>query len=261
MSRRERPWTPGTPCWADLSSPDLDTTLAFYGELLGWTYDIGGPEFGGYAIALRDGVPAAGVGPTMSAEQASAWTLHLATDDAGATAEAVASAGGTVHFPPMEVPGRGRMVLFTDPAGAFLGAWERGPFIGAGIVNEPGALSWEDLRSADPDASRAFLSAVFGFRHETLFDDPSGAYTTLGLDEPFPLGGVGPLWGAPASQWVVYFSVEDAAAAAETVTRLGGRVDRPVEDTPFGRLLSVTDPTGASLCLMQNTGQPQPDRA
>jgi predicted enzyme related to lactoylglutathione lyase len=47
----------------------------------------------------------------------------------------------------------------------------------------------------------------------------------------------------------VYFSVEDADVAAARVTELGGTVARPPEDTPFGRLADVIDPTGAMFKL------------
>lgn len=261
MSRRARDWPPGTPCWTDLATSDPEAARAFYGAVLGWEYEIGGPEHGGYALAgVAGGATAAGIGPLMVPGTPTAWTVHLATDDAGATARAAVEAGGTVVFGPMEIPDRGTQLLLADPAGALTGAWEAGPFIGAGVVNEPGALSWEDLRTADPDASRAFLTAVFGMAHDT-FEGAPDDYTTLRLDEPYPLGGLGPLWGAPASQWVVYFGVADLDAAVAVATEHGGTVLSGVDDTPFGRMAQLADPQGALFTLMQNTGQPQPDRA
>jgi hypothetical protein len=50
--------------------------------------------------------------------------------------------------------------------------------------------------------------------------------------------------GAPAS-WNIYFSVEDADKALGQVEQLGGGVVIPAEDTPYGRLATATDPTGA----------------
>ena len=29
-------YAPGTPCWVDVTSPDLDRTTDFYGGLFGW---------------------------------------------------------------------------------------------------------------------------------------------------------------------------------------------------------------------------------
>ena len=196
----------------------------------------------------------------MAPDQPSGWTLYFATDDAAETARRVGEAGGQVLLGPVEIPARGTMVSFADPAGAVAGAWQAGPFPGAGIVNEPGALAWEDLRSTDPAASRAFLTRVFGHAHDS-FDGAPEDYTTLRLDEPFPIGGTGPLFGSPGSQWLVYFGIEDVDAAVAAATARGGTVLGPVDDTPFGRMAQVTDPSGAPLVLIQNTGQPQPDRS
>ena len=34
----------GVPCWVDLVQPDLDATMAFYGGLFGWTFEVRTPE-------------------------------------------------------------------------------------------------------------------------------------------------------------------------------------------------------------------------
>ena len=42
---------PGTPTWTDLTAPDAEAARDFYQAVFGWTYDVGGPEFGGYTTA------------------------------------------------------------------------------------------------------------------------------------------------------------------------------------------------------------------
>ena len=32
-------YAPGTPCWVDVTSPELDRTISFYSELFGWEAD------------------------------------------------------------------------------------------------------------------------------------------------------------------------------------------------------------------------------
>jgi len=54
------------------------------------------------------------------------------------------------------------------------------------------------------------------------------------------------------SHWAVYFSVADVDAALAKVVELGGSIVRPAEDTPFGRIADVTDPTGAMFKLHQD---------
>jgi hypothetical protein len=51
------------------------------------------------------------------------------------------------------------------------------------------------------------------------------------------------------SRWSVYFTVADVDATIAKLTELGGSVLRPAEDTPFGRIAEVSDPTGATFNL------------
>ncbi|HYT25105.1 MAG TPA: VOC family protein, partial [Actinomycetota bacterium] len=39
-------YAPGTPSWVDLMTSDPEGARAFYGELFGWEFEIGGPETG-----------------------------------------------------------------------------------------------------------------------------------------------------------------------------------------------------------------------
>ena len=54
--------------------------------------------------------------------------------------------------------------------------------------------------------------------------------------------------GSPA-HWSIYWEVDDPAASIATVTKLGGSVVAAFEDTPYGRMATVTDPAGAQFKL------------
>ena len=56
--------------------------------------------------------------------------------------------------------------------------------------------------------------------------------------------------GVPAG-WSVYFGVADCDHSVSEVVSLGGEVVMKGEDTPYGRLATVTDPTGALFRLHQ----------
>ena len=49
------------------------------------------------------------------------------------------------------------------------------------------------------------------------------------------------------SHWTVYFGVADADAACTTAQELGGTVLEQPTDTPYGRIATLTDPTGTLL--------------
>ena len=55
-------------------------------------------------------------------------------------------------------PFNNTVISITDPTGAVCGVWQPGTFAGAGIVNEPGALAWNELGTRDPEAAKAFWS-------------------------------------------------------------------------------------------------------
>lgn len=270
MSLRSSPWPPGMPCWVDLATSDVDGALAFYAGIVGWEYDRTDQESGGYVLARTRGRAAAGIGPLPRPGLPSAWTVYLATDDADATAAALDGLGGSVlqapvDQAPVEAGPSGRRVVATDPSGAVFGLWQAGSFIGAGVVNEDGALMWEDLRSTDPDAARAFFAGLFGYEYDGI-PDAGPDYTTFAFpgQGATPLGGMGGMMGAPAevgSHWLVYFAVPDAAQAVATAELTGGTVLMPTVASPYGTMAALADPTGATFVVMQAPeAAPQPDR-
>ena len=161
-------YEPGTPSWVDFASPDLDASIEFYGGLFGWDVpeSENAEQTGGYRLAMKDGKPAAGMMPQMQEGQPSAWTTYISVEDAEATAAAVKEAGGTVIAEPMDVMDLGTMAVFADPTGAVFGVWQPGTFHGAGVVNEPGAIAWNELNTRDLAGAKEFYGAVFGWDFE-----------------------------------------------------------------------------------------------
>ena len=261
MSVRTTPWPSGTPCWTDMSVPDVERSRAFYESVLGWRFKDPGPEDGGYAIAYVDDHAVAALGPKQSPDQPHEWVLYLASDDLDATASAITAHGGTLLLEPGDVGAHGRMLVAADPTGASFAAWQAGEHIGAQLVNEPGGLTWEDLRSTDPARAQDFYCEVFGL-HTSAVDMAPADYRVLHLrDDEAPLGGIGGFMGPPThSHWLVYFGVastDDAVAAAQ---QGGGSVVEPATDSPFGRLASLADPDGAEFLVIETAGSQQPDR-
>lgn len=265
MSTRTSRWPAGTPCWVDLSVPDIAAAQAFYADVLGWTFppDGGSDEYGGYVIGEVHGAAAAGIGPLQSPDQPVGWTLYFASDDADATAASVQDNGGTVLVPAGDVGSLGRMCIALDPTGGAFGVWQAVDYIGAGVVNQPGALCWEDLRSPDADTAHAFYTGVFGYTTEAVpMAGPD--YATFALPgDAAPLGGMGGMMGADEAppHWLVYFGVADTPAAVATAERGGGSVLMSQIDSPYGRLAVLADPAGAAFCVIEPDAAQQPDRS
>jgi uncharacterized protein len=256
MSTRTEPWPAGTPCWVDLSVPDVAGAIAFYSAVIGWTFVDTGPDYGGYHIAQVDGRAAAGIGPLMQEGQPSAWTVYLASDDVDATAKLIGEHGGSIFAGPMDIAGNGRMLIAADPTGGVFGVWQQTGMIGSAVVDEPGAFVWDDARLTDVEAGKRFYADVFGFRYAPLGPEAgdTGDYETfLAPGAPDrPAGGIGGMMGvAPGtpSHWLAYFTVTDADVAADAVGAGGGSVVMAPQSTPFGRIGVVVDPFGAVFGL------------
>ncbi|MBD0673271.1 VOC family protein, partial [Streptomyces sp. CBMA156] len=153
----------GVPCWVVLTTPDPARAQRFYGALFDWEFVPTGPA---ETVATRYGVQVAAVEPSDPSAPPAVWTTFLACPDPPRTVAAVRAAGGRALREPYEVPELGRAALAVDPLGARFGLWQAGTVDGAGLVDEPGALAWNEHLSPDPEAARAFYRTVFGYTYD-----------------------------------------------------------------------------------------------
>ncbi len=247
----------GTPAWVDLAVPDVPAAASFYGAVFGWEYTAPPGDLGGYQVALVRGRQAAGIAPLDGAGPA-AWTTYLATDDLDATLDAARRAGGVPRGPVFDVGDQGRGALMLDPTGAVVGLWQGGAHIGAGVVNEAGALCWNELATPDAATAAAFYRAAlgvevadagFGFDYSTVNVAGRVVAGLYDASEALPDG--------DSARWVVYFQGSDTDVAVAAAVNAGGSVVKPAQDTPFGRTAHLSDPWGAEFAVIT----PNPERA
>lgn len=248
----------GVPSWVDVSSPDVDRAVAFYSALFGWDVDEGSPETGGYRLAMLGGRTVCGIAPLMNPGPPT-WTTYVNVDSADGIAKLVKDNGGMVFMEPMDVLDIGRMGIFADPTGAVFGVWQPGTHPGAGIVNEPGTLCWNELVTTDLDAAKQFYAAVFGWGAETHGEPGADAYTEWQLGGR-SIGGMmlkPPMMPAEVPpNWMVYFAVTDADAAAAKIGELGGTVVVGPMDIEPGRFVVASDSTGAAFGVIALNADP-----
>ena len=72
-------YTPGTPSWVELSSPDADASAAFYDALFGWAATEPGPaeETGGYRMFQQGEQAVAGLMGHMQEGQPTVWATYI----------------------------------------------------------------------------------------------------------------------------------------------------------------------------------------
>ncbi|MGD0084304.1 MAG: VOC family protein [Acidimicrobiales bacterium] len=245
--------TVGAPCWTDLWTSDVEVARSFYADLFGWEALEPSPEFGGYFMFARDGVPVAGgMGPMGDMPASNRWRIYLSTSDMNETLALVTESGAQIAVPAMPVADLGIQSILVDPTGADLGAWEPGTFPGFTVLNEHGAPSWFELLTRDYSGAVEFYRSVFhwdinvvadvdDFRYSTMVD-PQGGGELAGIGDATSL-----LQNGEPACWSIYWEVDDVDGAVARVRELGGAVVEAGQDTPYGRLATVRDPLGAQF--------------
>jgi predicted enzyme related to lactoylglutathione lyase len=245
----------GQPIWIEYTCHDFESTTNFYAEIFGWEFTDQGPDFGHYNMITKDGSTVGGAMRAMNMDGTpnnlipAMWTTYLHTADiAGVYAKAL-EAGAAPLVEPMAVGPLGQMGLITDPTGAGIGMWQPADFTGFGTPLTPGTPVWFELMTVNYPVANEFYGSVFSFDITPMEGFP---YSTHSAGEEAVAGICDASQWAQVSYWRDYLNVEDADATAAKITELGGRVlDGPM-DSPYGRVVTVTDPEGATFQLQQN---------
>lgn len=246
-------YAPGTFSWTDLATTDQDAAKQFYCELFGWTA-VDNPVGEGvvYSMMQIDGKDVAAISPQPQ-QQADAgvpplWNSYVTVESADAAADRAQKLGGVVHAPAFDVMDVGRMAVIGDPQGAFFIAWEPKRHIGASLVNAPGALTWNELASVDPEASAGFYGELFGWKAEP-FEGMQMTYLGIQNSEGKSNGGIRSTMENEPTYWLVYFGTADIDADAAKAGELGGTVLAPPMDIGVGKIAVLQDPQGAVFAL------------
>jgi len=116
------------------------------------------------------------------------------------------------------------------------------------VYKTPGAFSWTELMTSNPDAAAAFYGQLFGWTFEKM--DMGMPYQVVKVAGT----SVGGLMGMPPGvagmppNWCPYVTVADADATAKRCTELGGKVlNGPMDIPTVGRFVVLQDPQGAVI--------------
>ena len=245
------------PAWVELSTQDAAASRDFYSKLFGWKIEVNpDPQYGGYGMAKVSGYAGdvAGIGPKMSPETPTAWSIYIGTADAADTTKKVEQAGGKVVMQPMEVPGQGTMAVFQDPSGAFISVWQPANMGGfqQGKANQFG---WAELSARGIDKAKPFYKKLFGWgEKKSPMGEGQPEYTEFLVGGESVAGAMEMNAMVPAevpSYWLVYFNVDDVDKATKKAVDLGAKQLMEPQDFPGGRFSILTDPQGASFGLLK----------
>jgi uncharacterized protein len=249
-------YTPGTFSWTDLNTTDQDAAKAFYSALFGWEItDMPVGEDAVYSMAAIDGKWVGAISPQPQQQRdagvPSAWNSYVTVTDADEAAARATELGATVHAPPFDVMDAGRMAVVQDPQGAWFLLWQPKDHIGAGLVNAPGALAWNELGSPDVDGSAAFYGDLLGWTTLPM-EGADPPYLVVSNSDGHSNGGIRP--PAPPGTppfWLVYFGSADLDASLAKVSELGGKVLVGNTDIGIAKIAVVQDGQGAVFALYE----------
>jgi len=246
-------YAPGTFSWAELATSDADGAKSFYTTLFGWTYDDRPAGEGMiYSMANRDGKAVAAL---FGSDEPPHWNCYVTVASADDATAKAGELGANVLAEPFDVMEVGRMSVIADPTGAALCLWEPRTNIGAALVNTPGAMTWNDLVTPDPEAAAAFYGALFGWTSEEI--PGAGGYRVIYNGERSN-GGIMPLdpdrmGPETPPSWMPYFGHEDVERLVREIDGAGGRVFNGPMHMPQGTIAVLGDPQGAVFAVW--TGQ------
>jgi predicted enzyme related to lactoylglutathione lyase len=239
--------------WFSLLTEDVRGASQFYSELFGW--DIVSSPTGGW-MALRDGLPFAGINSIEDRIPGTSESLWLAAISVTDTAASVATAkrlGATIRQDVTELAGWGTYSVIQDPQGAPLLLVKPARVLG-GTEGYSG-WRWAELWTPDTKAAADFYSQVVGYELEAV---PVGneTYDVFRTSAKRHAGLVGLDRAEIAPRWAPYVGVTDLRGILVRVWQAGGSVLREPAEVDFAaaganRVALVADPSGAALFLYQ----------
>jgi predicted enzyme related to lactoylglutathione lyase len=247
-------YSTGTFSWCDLTTSDQAAAKTFYGQLFGWDFqDMPAGENMVYSMAHVDGKPVTAVSAQPQQQRDAGvppmWNSYITVESADHAVDRARNNGATVHAPAFDVFDAGRMAVMQDPQGAFFEVWEPRDHIGAGLVNGPGLLSWNELASPDPDGSFDFYREMFGWSAEPFADSPI-KYLVVKTADGHSNGGIREAQQQEPTNWLVYFGIEDVHAGVGKAGELGGgTLAEPMDIGGGNKVAVVRDPQGAVFGL------------
>ena len=246
-------------CWTDLATTDPAAAKRFYGSLFGWeSEDMPAGEGMTYTMCRLKGQFVSAL-YLLDKERRSQgvpphWLPYINVRNADDAAKKITQNGGTVLQGPFDVFDAGRMAVLRDPTGAHVSVWQAKRHIGAGLINETGAVCWNELMTPDIQTAGRFYRTVFDWTSDQM-DMGGGMTYTMFKAGTIQVGGMmerpARLKDVPPN-WLIYFGVGDCDASAAKVGQLGGTVMQPPTDIPnVGRFAVCKDGQGAAFALFQ----------
>jgi predicted enzyme related to lactoylglutathione lyase len=213
-------------------TPDADRAAAFYGRVLGWTYD---------PLTHQVTNTKEHIGLYSVPDQNTLFCCYAVADLQGAR-QSIIAAGGTVDE--LEEFEFGTLSGATDPQGTSFGVFQPAPGTARPELNGtgPGELSYITYEVADSTAFRSFYSRFLFWTFEPGHIDDGWQ-----VQQTHPMAGVA--GGSDQQVTVPMWTVEDIDAAVVRVREAGGTVIDAPSQQAYGKSAQCTDDQGTRFYL------------
>ncbi|WP_196138201.1 VOC family protein [Aliikangiella sp. G2MR2-5] len=111
---------PGSLCWNELATKDIEAAKSFYCGVFGWTVQTDDSVDHQYTV-FYNGEAMAGGMMEMTEEWGDMpphWMIYFSVKDTDRQCEVIEKSGGNVCVPPMDIDNIGRFAVVNDPQGA-----------------------------------------------------------------------------------------------------------------------------------------------
>jgi predicted enzyme related to lactoylglutathione lyase len=213
-------------------TPDADRAAAFYGHVLGWTYDPATHQVTNTSQHIG----------IFSVPQPRTLFCCYAVADLEGARQSILDGGGTVDEP--QQLDFGTVLGATDPQGRAFAVFQPAPGEPRPALNGqgPGDLSYITYEAADSAAFKAFYSRVLFWTFE-----PGRIEDGWGIQQTHPMAGIA--GGSAAQVTVPMWTVADIDAAVERVREAGGTIIDEPSQQPYGKSAQCTDDQGTRFYL------------
>jgi uncharacterized protein len=109
-----------TYCWSELACRDTEAAKAFYPKVFGWqpdTHAVGGSSYTEWQAGGRSVAGMVQMDEQWPEDLPPHWSVYFAVDDCDATAARTLELGGSISWPPIDIP-VGRLAVLDDPLDA-----------------------------------------------------------------------------------------------------------------------------------------------
>jgi predicted enzyme related to lactoylglutathione lyase len=221
--------------YVSLWTPDADRAAAFYGHVLGWTYD---PATHQVTNTVQH------IGIFSIPGQHTLFCCYAVADLSGAR-QAILDGGGQVDE--ADEFDFGTVLGATDSDGAQFAVFQPRPDEARPAVNGagPGELSYITYQVADSTAFKSFYSRVLYWTFE-----PGHVDDGWQVEQTHPMAGVA--GGSTEHVTVPMWTVADIDAAVARVREAGGKVVEEPSQRPYGMSAQCTDDQGTRFYLGQH---------